>query len=632
MSSQSSLDPAVLGRILLLQSTLQAAPDEQRLLEMIVSELATLPGVIDCEINVEGRVTTLSTPPKKIESERKNWGRIKLRTIRHEFGTIYLNIVNHERFALYLPFVSNTANIVALHIENDRNANELNRLNRSLDELVQEKTEQLSESETRLKQAQKVARIGSFEGKDINGTLWWSDELYRLLGVDPTIFTPTKENFFTLIHPEDRDEYIKSFEDSLQFYTPFHSEFRANQSSGVWRYFETVGKITLNMQDHVSSVRGTVQDITDRKLTEAALNESEEKYRALIEYAPDGILVLDLVAGHFIDFNTSALKLFGITSETSANIGPLDVSPIHQANGILSSDLAKTYISKTMTGKTQIFEWIHLNLNTNQEVECEIRLDKLPSSDRSLARVSIVDISDRKRAEKELSASRELFQLAVEAASLGCYDFDLVDGSLHWDEKMHALFNLNIDSTVDRNAHFDSLLHPEDRERVRAAFASSLEPSNPNTVFRDDFRILLPNGEVRHIESYGIHVKDKQGAVKQVIGACQDITERKVAEELLRESEEKFRSLAENTQDYIMRYDEQGRHLYENPAALEVAGLMEADIIGKTHREAGFDPELCNSWEKISQRYLRPASLPKQSSNGKAIKAQSCSTGDCTLN
>ncbi len=73
---------------------------------------------------------------------------------------------------------------------------------------------------------------------------------------------------------------------------------------------------------------------------------------------------------------------------------------------------------------------------------------------------------------------------------------------------------------------------------------------------------------------------------------------RKRADDALRESEEKFRTLAESSRDYIMRYDRQCRHTYMNPAAIRVSGLTEDKIIGKTHRESGFDESMSRFWEE----------------------------------
>jgi PAS domain S-box-containing protein len=91
---------------------------------------------------------------------------------------------------------------------------------------------------------------------------------------------------------------------------------------------------------------------------------------------------------------------------------------------------------------------------------------------------------------------------------------------------------------------------------------------------------------------------NSSGTIKSLLAVSRNITAQKTAEYKLLESEEKFRSLAENSQDYIMRYDNQGRHLYQNQAAYRVSGYSEEEFIGKTHKELGFDKKLCDLWEK----------------------------------
>ena len=96
------------------------------------------------------------------------------------------------------------------------------------------------------------------------------------------------------------------------------------------------------------------------------------------------------------------------------------------------------------------------------------------------------------------------------------------------------------------------------------------------------------------------------------------------AEVALRKSEKKFRSLAESSQDFIMLYDRECSHLYQNPACLKVAGFTEEDIIGKTHREAGFDPSLCDLWEKRIRKVFAKGETVEEifeweSANGKVF-------------
>ena len=144
---------------------------------------------------------------------------------------------------------------------------------------------------------------------------------------------------------------------------------------------------------------------------------------------------------------------------------------------------------------------------------------------------------------------------------------------------------------------------------------------------RDAFiKLLIKHGEVNHFES---QVRRRDGEIvwlatsarlasveddtaqddRIIDGFVQDITERRKARQWLRESEEKFRSLTESSTDYIMRYDRHHRHTYMNPAALKACGCSEADIIGKTHLEAGFPEDLSRRWEeKIEQVFVTAAS------------------------
>ena len=143
------------------------------------------------------------------------------------------------------------------------------------------------------------------------------------------------------------------------------------------------------------------RDMTARKQAEAALRESEERNRTLVEHAPEAIMVLDVEVCRIVDVNSNACELFGLSREELLAFNPISLSPPVQAGGEPSELAALRRVAEALGGGTPVFDWTHLTPE-GVEILCEVRLVRLPSERRRLVRASVTNVTRQRQLEEHL--------------------------------------------------------------------------------------------------------------------------------------------------------------------------------------------------------------------------------------
>ena len=203
------------------------------------------------------------------------------------------------------------------------------------------------------------------------------------------------------LHPDDRQRIVTEWSRAIERQAEFNVECRFLHSDGEIVWARVRSSLHRNDQGKVIGYIGSFVDITQEKTSQEKLLQSERRYRALVEHAPEAIVVFDPQSGRFVDFNDNALKLFGCDAEQLRCCNPFELSPPRQPDGRSSVEAAQGYIDQSLAGEFPVFEWVHRNTD-GDDIACEIRLLRLELDSRTLIRGSVTDIRDRKRAEQQL--------------------------------------------------------------------------------------------------------------------------------------------------------------------------------------------------------------------------------------
>jgi PAS domain S-box-containing protein len=254
--------------------------------------------------------------------------------------------------------------------------------------------------ETQLRLAFEAASIVAWDLDLESGAMQLSENATQVLGLKPGMRITSIEDALALVHPADREIQQAGVERVREGGALGNDVFRIiSPATGEIRWYERRSRVEGDPKEGNASLRGIMMDVTERVAAEEALRVSEARYRTQFEAAPEAIVTLDLDAGGFIEVNEHAERLLGYSRAQLLRMSPADISPPTQPDGSDSAERARAMIGRTLAGERPVFEWIHQNAR-GETFPCEIRLVRLPGG-RNLCRGSIIDISERKRAEAE---------------------------------------------------------------------------------------------------------------------------------------------------------------------------------------------------------------------------------------
>src|SRR5258707_15428123 len=189
----------------------------------------------------------------------------------------------------------------------------------------------------------------------------------------------------------------------------------------------------------------------------------------------------------------------------------------------------------------------------------------------------VLDLTERKRAEQALMRSEGYLVETQKLTRTGSWAWDArSQKGLYCSEEMFRIFGLDPQEDSPTRKNFRQRVHPEDRNRIDERFARVI---NERVDSFDEYRVLLPDGTVKHVNSSGRPVLDGNGEFIEFIGTATDVTERKRAEEALRESEVKIRRLVDSNIVGIFITGLEGRVLEANDAFLHLVGHDRDDLV-----------------------------------------------------
>ena len=423
-----------------------------------------------------------------------------------------------------------------------------------------------------LADAQRVARVGSWEFDARTEETTWSEELFRLYGEEPGTFEPTLETWLARVHPEDRDRVQRLDSEAMARGGPFEYRFRVVLPGGDVRIHHAQGEVLHDRDGTSLRVLGTELDVTDRARAEQALRESEERYRELLEHQPAVVYLAEPGAvGSWLYVSPQIERLVGFTPEEWIANPKLWVERVHpdDRDRVVAAEDALIDASTVEDGAELPALGIEYRMVAKDGREVWVRDEAFFLREREpmVLRGLLLDITDRVRAETALRASNQALNTLIDSSPMAIVTLDQERRVTLWNRAAESIFGWTAAEVLGQPYPIVS----PDGEAEHLGIIDRL--LRGEIVGSEEVVRLSRDGSEVHLLLSAAPLRDERGEVTGVMGVLADISDRKAAEALAG-------SVVRASLDPIIVMDHEGLIVEFNPAAEATFGYRRDDLLG----------------------------------------------------
>ncbi len=392
----------------------------------------------------------------------------------------------------------------------------------------------------KLEIAERIAKFGAYETRLDDRKIWWSKGLYEIFEVDPSMPPLDGAAFMQLVHPEDQSHLMEVVADAIRKRRreSNHLEFRLQFPDGRIKYLVNKFQLILDENQRVELINGTSQDVTEAKLVERQLKESEERFSKSFHSNVTPMAIFDIEKGKRVDLNDSFINLFGYSRESF-----MKGSLIHN-NLWADKKVHQKVIEMIKRDKfLHNFEADFIN-SKGETMTLIINSIMLRIGDGNMGISTFVDVTDKKRAKAALEKSELQYRTLVENSHELIWEVDSESKIVFINQVSKAIYGYNPKDMLGKS--FLDFVRPKYVAYAKDYFNKAI--TSGIDVFHFEGTVLNKDGSLVVLDSHAVVKRDRNGDLIGIMGTSQDITERKKAEKKIKNAQQELKIITERFQ------------------------------------------------------------------------------------